>query len=207
MTDGNEAAAERLESLWEGPFGDAYTARNADVGAGRQAFWDSVLAEFPVGRVLEVGCNLGANLQWIAGRVPSRDVFGVDVNETALRQLRGRLPEVNAVWAKGRELPFRDGFFDLVFTCGVLIHQPPENLQDVMGEIVRCSRRYILAAEYFAERLTEVPYRGQSGVLFKADFGALYTERFPWLKLLRRGFLGRDQGWDDVTYWVFEKAS
>ena len=33
-----------------------------------------------------------------------------------------------------RDLPFRDDFFDLTFTCGVLIHQPKESLREVMAE-------------------------------------------------------------------------
>ena len=47
----------------------------------RQAFWQSLLAEFPARRVLEVGCNVGANLRWIAESVAPRDVYGVDINE------------------------------------------------------------------------------------------------------------------------------
>jgi hypothetical protein len=30
-------------------------------------------------------------------------------------------------------------------------------------------------------------------------------ELFPELHLLQQGFLSREEGWDDVTYWLFEK--
>lgn len=198
--------AERLESLWQGAFGDDYTERNAVASEGRAAFWKEFLAAYTAQRILEVGCNMGANLRWIASLVPPREVYGLDVNEHALARLRELLPGVNALWGKARELPFRDDYFDLVFTSGVLIHQPPEALAEVMSEIVRCSRRYVLAAEYYSERLTEVPYRGQAGALFKADFGTLYQEQHPGLKILSKGFLSRAHGWDDVTYWVLEKS-
>jgi hypothetical protein len=115
------------------------------------------------------------------------------------------LPEAVGVRARARGLPFRDGSFEMVFTMGVLIHQPTEALEEVMAEIERCSSRYILCAEYFAETLTEVPYRGIDGALFKRDFGGLYQELFPGLQQLERGHLSRADGWDDVTYWVFEK--
>jgi hypothetical protein len=120
--------------------------------------------------------------------------------------LRRGFPDLNSLWSPARELPFRDRWFDLVFTMGVLIHQPETTLPLVMAEIVRCSRRYILCGEYFAERTTEVAYRGQSGALFKRDYGGRYKELFPELHLIREGFLGRDMGWDDVTYWIFEKT-
>lgn len=198
--------AKRLESLWEGDFGDAYVQRNRAAGDNRALFWNNILSEFPARRVLEVGCNLGGNLRWIAEKIPAKDVYGIDVNLKALDQLRASLSGVNANWAAARELPFRDRWFDLVFTMGVLIHQPESTLPLVMAEIVRCSRRYVLCGEYFADSTTEVPYREQTGALFKRDYGRLYQELFPELKLLKKGFMGRDQGWDDVTYWMFEKV-
>jgi ubiquinone/menaquinone biosynthesis C-methylase UbiE len=133
-------------------------------------------------------------------------LFGVDLNPEALREIRHRFPDVNAVWALARELPFRDGAFDLAFTTGVLIHQPEDSLGQVMDEIVRVSRRYVLAVEYFAPQTEEVKYRDQRGALFKRDYGRLYAERFPELTLLGHGFLGKDDGWDDVDWWLFEKG-
>lgn len=93
----------------------------------------------------------------------------------------------------------------MVFTVAVLIHQPDSTLPVVMAEIVRCTRRYVLCAEYYADEPTEVPYRGQRGALIKRDFGRLYQEIFPELRLRTQGFLSRQEGWDDHTYWVFEK--
>jgi pseudaminic acid biosynthesis-associated methylase len=206
MTDGTQSVSEmtRLENLWSGEFGDAYIERNRLAGDAREPFWTSLLDRFPVRRALEVGCNTGANLRWLS-TVP--EVYGVDVNMLALEEIRRTLPKVNAVHAPGRDLPFRDGWFDLVFTTGVLIHQPPEALPLVMAEIVRCSRKYVLCGEYFAEQPTEVSYRGQHGALFKRDFGGMYRSLFPDLALRAEGFLARDEGWDDVTWWMFEKSA
>lgn len=199
------ADAARLEALWAGTFGDAYTERNATASANRESFWRGVLDEFPARRVLEVGCNLGANLRWLAGLEGVDCAAGVDVNLGALRRLRDSVPRARGLSASGRALPFGDGAFDLVFTMGVLIHQSPDALGEVMEEIVRCSRRFVLCGEYYAPETTEVPYRGQSGALFKQDFGGLYQARFPRLAPRRRTFLSRAQGWDDITVWVFEK--
>ena len=200
--------AERLEEVWRGEFGDEYTQRNANAANGRGPFWEAMLARCRPASVLEVGCNVGANLHWLAEGMAPRDVHGVDVNESALRELRGRLAGVNAVWARARALPFRDAHFDLTFTTGVLIHQSPETLPLVMGELVRCSRRYVLCGEYYADTLTEVPYRGQEGALYKRDWGALYRALFPELREVDRGFLasGPESSWDDVTWWLFERT-
>ncbi|MBC8204471.1 MAG: methyltransferase domain-containing protein [FCB group bacterium] len=189
----------RLEKLWAGYFGDDYIERNRAASEQRGVFWNSLLEEFPVSRILEVGCNIGANLQWLAKRTAPQNVHAVDINLKALKEVRSNIPSVNAIWSPARELPYRDKWFDLVFTMGVLIHQPDDTLPLVMSEIVRCSRKYILCGEYFAEQTTEVKYREQEGALFKRDYGAIYQNLFPDLKLLKQGFLSRNEGWDDIT--------
>lgn len=199
---------ERLETLWAGTFGDEYIERNATADAYRGDFWRQRLTTLSVGTALEVGCNVGGNLRWLAELIGPENLTGVDVNEKALEILRARLPGVTAVHSTARRLPFDDGSFDLAFTVGVLIHQPPESLRDVMSEIVRCSRRYVLCGEYAADDdvEVEVEYRGHHGALFKRDFGRLYLDWFPVLHQIDQGFLAREtSGFDDVTYWVFEK--
>jgi pseudaminic acid biosynthesis-associated methylase len=200
-----QSDAKRLEQLWSGEFGNAYLERNSAAGESRGPFWHDILTQFPARRALEVGCNLGGNLGWIAKTLLPGDVFGIDINANAVARLHESLPGVNAITGPARELPFRDRWFDLVFTMGVLIHQPPEMLPLVMSEIVRCSRRFVLCGEYFSETPTEVSYRGQEGALYKRDFGKMYQELFPDLVLRTKGFLSKDQGWDDITFCVFEK--
>lgn len=197
--------ANRLEALWSGDFGDGYVERNRAAGEGRDGFWKPMIARTQPRRVLEVGCNVGANLRWIAGEIGAENVWGIDVNTKALDELRRVLP-VHAIHASARALPFDDGAFDLVFTMGVLIHQSPESLPDVMREIVRVSSRWVLCGEYYAPEPTEVPYRGQTGALFKRDFGGDYLRQFPELAQVDTGFLARgDATWDDITWWLFEK--
>jgi pseudaminic acid biosynthesis-associated methylase len=203
MTEGTDVR--RLEALWSEEFGDRYVERNRTASAHREPFWRRLHEAHAFTSALEVGCNLGGNLHWLAQLVEPRDVWGVDINARALREARAALPDVNAVYSPARSLPFRDARFDLTFSTGVLIHQPPEALPVVMGEIVRCSRRYVLCGEYYAEEPTEVPYRGERGALFKRDWGALYASLFPELRLLEQRFEPRSSGWDDVTFWLFEK--
>jgi pseudaminic acid biosynthesis-associated methylase len=178
MTQDADDAA-RLEALWAGEFGDDYVVRNRAAGEGRRPFWEARLAAIEVGSALEVGCNVGANLYWLAELLGAGNVAGVDVNERALEILRARVPGIDARKASARDLPFDDDVFDLTFTTGVLIHQPPDELPRVMDEIVRCSRRYVLCGEYRADDLEAVPYRGQEGALFRHDYGRLYQERHP----------------------------
>ena len=95
--------------------------------------------------------------------------------------------------------------FDIVFTCGVLIHIHPENLLDAMKEIYRVSKKYIVCAEYFSDKDEEINYHGEDGLLFKKDFGSFYLDNFPNLKLIDYGFSWkRVTGMDNLTWWIFE---
>ncbi len=203
MTDTTNCEASRLEQLWAGEFGDAYIKRNRQAGLGRDAFWRKLLAAFPIASALEVGCNVGGNLRWVAESVPPQQVYGVDINPRAIEEARLLLPQSNTLLSPARSLPFRDRWFDLVFTMGVLIHQPESSLPLVMSEMVRTSRRYVLCGEYFAEESQEIAYREQHGALFKRDYGRLYQELFPELRLVEQGFL-EGPAWDDLTWWLFE---
>jgi pseudaminic acid biosynthesis-associated methylase len=198
--------AERLEALWSGDFGNDYVERNIRAYHERGEFWTSLLRAMRPANVLEVGSNVGGNLQWVAQVVPPPHVVGIDVNRMALQELEERLPGVRGVESSARELPFADRSFDLVFTMGVLIHQPEESLAAVMDEMVRVSNRYVLCGEYFGEETTEIPYRGYRNALFRRDYGGLFATRFRGqLQLAFSGFLGTEDGFDNVTWWLFER--
>jgi pseudaminic acid biosynthesis-associated methylase len=201
---GDEHGA-RLRDLWAGEFGNAYIERNIDAAARTADFWRGLLTRLPVSSALEVGCNIGGNLIRIAEQLGAANVAGVDVNETALTMLAEQLPDADLRCAPAVGLPFADDSFDLVFTMGVLIHVAPNDLEPAMRQVIRCSRRYVLAGEYYASDVTEVPYRGQEGALYKRDYGALYEALDSNLRLVETGFLAASEGpFDDITYWLFE---
>ncbi|MGH2466212.1 MAG: pseudaminic acid biosynthesis-associated methylase [Candidatus Limnocylindrales bacterium] len=192
--------ARRLESLWAGGFGDAYVARNALIDPRRSVFWGELLAKHAIRSVLEVGCGQGANLGPIAKILLPQEVWGVDVNDAALARARLNAPGTNLATSAARRLPYRDGYVDLVFTMGVLIHQPDDTLSLVMAELVRCTRRYVLWGEYYAPATEEVPYRGEQGALFKRDYGSIFAALFPELTVVEEGFLQPEDGFDRVTW-------
>jgi hypothetical protein len=68
------------------------------------------------------------------------------------------------------------------------------------------SRQYLLAIEYFSVKPESIEYRGQSGLLWKRDFGGAYLDLFPDLVTIDVGFLWRrTSGCDDATWWLFRK--
>jgi hypothetical protein len=131
---------------------------------------------------------------------------GVDINEVSLRTLAASQPQVGAVFGAARGLPFRDRAFDMVFTIGLLIHQPDSTLDAVIGDIARCSSRWLMFGEYSATEPTEIEYRGRSGVLFKRDYVSIVTGLCPEFRhLYTEELTMADDGFDRVTWAVFER--
>ena len=100
MTEADEGA--RLEALWAGEFGDDYVQRNQAAGEGRGPFWQERLGNIEVASALEVGCNIGGNLRWLAEFLGPGSVAGIDVNERALTRLREAIPDADLRRAHSR---------------------------------------------------------------------------------------------------------
>ena len=192
-------------ALWQSTFGQHYTDRNDVENPARIVTWRRILAGLPVQRALEVGCNVGWNLRYLtAAGVPA--VWGVEPQTYAIERARRADPSLTIVPGTAFSLPFRDGWFDLSFTSGVLIHISPDDLPRALDELYRVTSRYLIAIEYDHPAEVEVSYRGHDGALWKRDHGAAIARRFPTLRKLSSGFLAAAAGYDDCTFHVFERT-
>lgn len=94
-------------------------------------------------KVLELGCGSGANL-WMAAR-EGFSAYGIDMAETGLA-LCGRMLKKWGAKAKLRKadmnnLPFKDGFFDIVFdVVSMQCVDLPEH-RDIYNEVFRCLKK------------------------------------------------------------------
>jgi pseudaminic acid biosynthesis-associated methylase len=192
---------------WAGDFGRAYTDRNDVDWRTREHAFRTMLDGLALDGVLEVGCNRGHNLAALDAVTGASRLAGIEPNPYALELARGLVPRAELAEGRAEALPYPTGAFDLVLTAGVLIHVPPESLDGVLRELVRVSRRYVLAIEYFAEEEVVVRYREHDDLLWKRDFRAEYERVVPGLRLVRTGFWGPGDGFDDASWWLFELPS
>jgi hypothetical protein len=79
-----------------------------------------------------------------------------------------------------------------------------------MKKMFNYSKKYIVMGEYFNRTPAMIEYHGEKDKLFKMDIGKLFIENFP-VSLVDYGFLWGhiydSAGFDDVTWWVFEKRN
>lgn len=198
--------ARSVERLFSGDFGRAYTARNTAVDPRKPAFFHELFQRLGVRRVLEGGCNLGLNLG-PACADESLEIWGVDIQKDAIRQASATLPNGQFVAGSLFDLPFKDAWFDLTFTCGVLIHVPPAGLLQAMAELHRTSGKYVLCAEYHDEAEVAVPWRGHDQALWRRNYGKLWQDTFPDLELVEQGYKGPEEGFDRITWTLFRKRT
>jgi pseudaminic acid biosynthesis-associated methylase len=191
-------------NLWRSDFGRQYTDRNDVEKPERIATWKRLLGGIVPARVVEVGCNVGWNLEYLR-RLGASELYAVEPQAYAVARARARAPEFGVLQGTAFDLPFKDNFADLAFTSGVLIHIAPQDIARAMAEIYRVSKRYIVAIEYDAPTEQAITYRGTSDSLWKRDHGGIWQARYPELKQLARFEVGAADGYDDCTAHLFEK--
>jgi pseudaminic acid biosynthesis-associated methylase len=194
--------------LWRGQFGNEYTARNTSATLGaRWQLWTMLLPLVECRSILEVGANTGLNLQAI-GDLTDAELYATEPNEMAREELCDWLPATHVFADTADSLGLPDRHCDLVFTCGVLIHVPPDKLLKSAQEIHRVSRRYIICAEYFAPSEEMVPYRGHNNALWRRDYGSLFLDNFSDLRCVAAPVFAwkRLTGLDNLTIWIMEKG-
>ncbi|TMQ21111.1 MAG: methyltransferase domain-containing protein [Deltaproteobacteria bacterium] len=192
-------------TLWRSEFGRQYTDRNDHDKPERAEAWRRLLSGIAPRRVLEVGCNVGWNLVYL-DRLGISELYGIEPQIEAVARARTRRPALNVLVGTAFDMPFRDRWFDLVFTSGVLIHIAPDALAGALDEIHRVARRWIVAIEYDAPIEQEVAYHGHRAALWKRDHRAAWQSRHPDLRLVRKLELGPELGYDSCTAHLLEKG-
>jgi spore coat polysaccharide biosynthesis protein SpsF len=198
------------EEFWAGEFGDAYIDRNRSAAmlAANVAMFARIVPRLGrLSSVLELGANVGLNLQAVRTLVPDVALTAVEINHQAAEQLRA-LGGITVHEQSLLEFEPRSTV-DLTFTKGVLIHLNPDFLPKAYDVLYRASRRFVMVAEYYNPRPQEISYRGHAEKLFKRDFAGEMLERHSDLSLVDYGFVYHRDPFpqDDITWFLMEKRS
>lgn len=184
--------------FWKGDFGKEYTDRTSlnysEWGKFYIDMWGKTkidmntdfIGQLPENiKILEVGCNIGLQLNGLQ-LMGFKNIYGIELQPYAVEEAKKRTKNINIIMGSGFDIPFKDEYFDVVCTNGVLIHVSPKDLPKFMDEMYRCSKKYIWGFEYFAEKTTDINYRGHNNRMWKSDYAALFMQQFPDLKLVKK---------------------
>jgi len=184
--------------FWKGNFGKEYTDRNSFLsfeewdqnyvskyGISRTKMFEDFIFDLDRSiKILEVGCNTGMQLRCLQ-KMGFENLYGLELQTYVVQKAKEFTVGINIIEGSGFDIPFKDGFFDMVMVNGVMIHIAPEDLLTFISEVYRCKSNYILGIEYFEENYKEINYRGHQGYLWKANFEKLYLENFKDLGIVK----------------------
>tara|TARA_A100001015_G_scaffold40952_1_gene44804 strand:- start:644 stop:1264 length:621 start_codon:yes stop_codon:yes gene_type:complete len=198
------------QKFWAGKFGENYNSRNSlkrHVKNNLGLFSKIFSNKQPPKDCLEFGANIGANLVALKSLFPNINTYGVEINNSAFKQLTKVVGKKNS-FNQSIESFDKTKKYELVFTKGVLIHINPNNLEKLYAKMFKLSKKYILIIEYFDPKPTSIEYRGHKDKLFKRDFAGEIMKKYKSLNLLDYGFsyhgdLSFPQ--DDLTWFLLEK--
>ncbi len=200
------------EDFWMTKIAESYAQDNStfDENLGQIA-WEKILSKVEVGSIssyLDCGSNIGRNIRFLQKILPEASANIVELSKVPFEKCLKDFKIEDSYLGSIKNAIF-DKKFELVFTNGVLIHVNPDDLLKSMRRMYELSSRYILIAEYFNRTPVMIHYRGEDDKLFKQDFGKLFADNFE-CELLDYGFLWGHEfdqaGFDDITYWLFEKS-
>lgn len=173
---------------WEDEFGEGYLERNVynpkelndfymkRFGITKDTMNDNFLKDIPKdAKILEVGTNIGNQIFHLQSQ-GFTNLYGIEIQDRAINYAKHRTDNLNIIKGDALDIPFKDNYFDIVFTHGVLIHISPENITKVIDEIYRVSNKYIWGLEYYADKYTDLDYHGQKNIMWKTNFSKLYQE-------------------------------
>lgn len=108
--------------------------------------------------VLEAGCGTGIDLRLLGEGIT---VHGADLNDTALRMARERIPRGDFRRCDVTSLPYDNSSIDMVFTHRLLNYLDDTALEAAMSEMYRVAGRYVMSCETYhpGEAFIEGPYR------------------------------------------------
>ena len=167
------------QKFWSTTYATEYIEKNTtfDSDLGSKC-WRAMLSKSAdVRTILECGCNIGRNIGFLRSTNPESEISIIEISEPAFNYVTSTF-ELDKCFNG----PIVNANFDTTFD--------------------------ILIGEYFSRTPQMIEYQGQSDRLFKRDFGKLFIDNFN-VQLVDYGFLWGhlydSAGFDDITWWLFEK--
>lgn len=138
------------EVHWRKAHGAAWVMKYAasSFGPTRMRLARALQAVAPFESVLDLGCNCGVLVPWLASASPHAKVTGVDVNREALTEADRCWP--HHTWVHGSIvdwLPEQTEAWDVIVSSSCLEHVAPTEIGAVLHEMARLASKAIVLQE------------------------------------------------------------
>jgi len=96
----------------------------AHSGAAIEPEIKKLIVENCHGNILDAGCGEGSITSFLAENYVKGNFFGIDVSQAGIAMARSRKSKASFTVGNLCELPFKDSFFELIYSQSVLEHVP-----------------------------------------------------------------------------------
>lgn len=120
--------------------------------------------------ILEIGCGFGRNIKFlIENGIEPNKITGIDISSKMIKNARIYIQsnKVKLQVADVLSLPFKNREFDLVLVHGVFMHVKPQDIEAVIRETLRITKKTLINIEQ--------NYNGNE-YTFVHDYKKLYKE-------------------------------
>jgi SAM-dependent methyltransferase len=133
-------------------------------------FAETVLLPLAAKRsILEVGCGAGRNLKALRDADPHVSLSGFDISPAAIANAKHHVPTADLKVGSLYDLSqHADGSFDVVFSSGVMMHVPHDEVEATIREMHRLARRAVVHFELHG------PCHSFDFHRYPRDYGQLY---------------------------------
>ncbi len=122
-----------------------------DATAHQMSRWFAETVLLPLaakGSILEVGCGAGRNLKALRDADPDVSLSGFDISPAAIANAKHHVPTADLKVGSLYDLSqHADGSFDVVFSGGVMMHVPHDEVEATIREMHRLARRAVVHFE------------------------------------------------------------
>lgn len=196
MGDENKTYSTPQERVWNSEHGFRYVVHHMteDWKVSRVPIWEKLIQNvLDCQSILEMGCNIGANLKAIRYLNPSIALSGIEINPHAVEILKEE--NFHEIFC-GSIIDFdTTKTYDLVFSRGVLIHINPEKLHNVMRNMVKHARKYVMIFEHYSPTLIQPAgyarrvkgSEANEGYQFWQDYSGIFHDLYPEWNIVREG--------------------
>lgn len=97
--------------------------------------------------ICEIGFFSGRNLRYVSEAMPDKKIHGIEINSRAVDFASKKLPDADLRCMDLHDFNDQPDSFDIVFTSGVLIHIPPDDIKSVVSKLSGAASKYVMHIE------------------------------------------------------------